>query len=137
MEKYNCYAYAISKPQGVNPGYYSGKKLKHLKVDTVLKNVQSDLEKLGFKHILVNKNYTPKKNEHMIALRCGSSDYHFMKRMMDGSWTHKPGNTAILKLKGNPWDYSVWRSEAYHPSFGWITSKTTYDSKIYYIVFWR
>ena len=73
----------------------------------------------------------------MIALRTGLNDYHFMLRMSDGSWTHKPGRTTILKLKGNPWDYPVWNSE-YYDDGGWATNKTLYyNSKIYYIVYWR
>jgi hypothetical protein len=57
--------------------------------------------------------------------------------MSDGSWTHKPGQTAILKLKGNPWDYSKWYGE-YHYNKAWEIDKMLYyDRKIYYIVYWK
>ena len=53
------------------------------------------------------------------------------------TWEGRQMQTAILKLKGNPWDYPVWNSE-YYDDGGWATNKTLYyNSKIYYIVYWR
>ena len=69
----------------------------------------------------------------MIALRLGSGDYHFMKRMSDGSWTHKPGQTGIIKLKGNPWDYNTWYGEYYDGI--WHRSNINYTGTIKYIIY--
>ena len=80
----------------------------------------------------------PKQNEKMIALRTGPTDYHFMLRMSNGKWTHKPGNTCILTLKGNPWDYAIWYAEYTRNGKKWFfDSQLYYDSEIKYIVFWR
>ena len=134
---YNCYAYSLGiTNRRINPGHFSGKSLS-LNIDILKDNVLADLKELGYKKKIVGQKYKPSRRETMIALRTGPNDYHFMLRMSDGSWTHKPGRTAILKLKGNPWDYPVWNSE-YYDDGGWATNKTLYYySKIYYIVYWR
>ena len=134
---YNCYAYSLGiTNRRINPGHFSGKSLS-LNIDILKDNVLADLKELGYKKKIVGQKYKPSRRETMIALRTGPNDYHFMLRMSDGSWTHKPGRTAILKLKGNPWDYPVWNSE-YYDDGGWATNKTLYyNSKIYYIVYWR
>jgi RHS repeat-associated protein len=136
MMNYNCYAYAIGRTDlRMNPGYFSDSKFK-LNIDTLKDYVCADLKKLGYNSKPVEKTYKPTSKETMIALRIGPSDYHFMKRMSDGSWTHKPGQTAIIKLIGNPWDYTKWYGEYYYDG-KWGVNNTYYDSKIYYIVYWK
>lgn len=49
----------------------------------------------------------------MIAIRTCSEDFHYMLRMKDGTWTHKPGQTHVLQLKKKPWNYKKWHVEAY------------------------
>jgi len=87
------------------------------------------------------KSYVTGKND---SLRIGPSgkngkDYHLMKRMSNGTWTHKPGNTCVLKLKGNPWDYTPWKTEGTgNGSRIWEKYPNTYyDGDIKYIKYWK
>lgn len=135
MKKYNCYSYAIGITYArLNPGYLSGRKYKY-DLKYLTQSVLSDLTVLGYKAKEVKKSYKPSARETMIALRIGSGDYHFMKRMSDGSWTHKPGQTGIIKLKGNPWDYNTWYGEYYDGI--WHRSNINYTGTIKYIIYWR
>lgn len=74
----------------------------------------------------------------MLALRVGTTDFHFMLRMSNGSWTHKPGSTCILKGNGNPWNYDKWVCEDTSNGRQWYSDNHTfYDREIKYIVFWK
>ena len=137
MKRYNCYAYVLGvTSQMVEPGGIAHKSLRY-DIGTIVTNVMADLKKLGYQCKAVSSSYKPKTKETMIAIRTRSDDYHFMKRMSDGSWTHKPGDTAILKLKGKPWDYKEkWYNEAYDGTT-WTLYDNCYDSKIKYLKFWK
>ena len=61
--------------------------------------VQWMLEEFPDLHIIKSvKELQP--NEYAIAFRKSSIDFHFMRRMTDGTWAHKPGNTPIVKIDG-------------------------------------
>lgn len=135
MKKYNCYSYAIGITSvKLNPGRLSNRGYVH-DVSYLAESVIEDLKILGYNAEEVKQSYKPKSNETMIALRIGPRDYHFMKRMKDGSWTHKPGETGIIKLKGNPWDYTKWYGEYYDGT--WHKSNIFYEGTIKYIIYWR
>lgn len=38
-------------------------------------------------------------NEYLVAMRLAEDDFHFARRMENGSWYHKPGYTAIRKME--------------------------------------
>ena len=138
MSGYNCYAYAIRRPELglLRPGEVAKLAYKY-HLATLASHVRADLKKLAYQSKFVPYSYKPASNETMIALRIGSGDFHFMRRMSDGSWTHKPGQTTIIRLIGNPWDYNPWVTE-YYLNHRWrIASNQKYDSAIVYIVFWR
>ena len=62
----------------------------------------------------VNKSEIHSVKGTVIVLRIGTEDYHWMKYVRSGDyWIHKPANTAVLKLKGASYTYSVWYSEYY------------------------
>lgn len=46
------------------------------------------------------------KDEYLVAMRLDEDDFHFARRMEDGSWWHKPGNQEIRKME-NPNLYSI------------------------------
>jgi len=47
-----------------------------------------------------------KKGEYLVAMRLAEDDFHFARRMEDGSWWHKPGDLEIRKME-NPNLYSI------------------------------
>lgn len=46
---------------------------------------------------------------------------------------HKPGNTAIIKLKGNPENIEIWNNESYYDY--WQEPANTYTGEIRYIAY--
>lgn len=105
-------------------------------------NTMQDLQALGYVVKVVDQYYTPIGSERMIAMRTttsGGLDFHFMAQRADGTWTHKPGNSPVLTLNGNPWD-TPWVNEsaimyADLSGFDWRASDIEYDSDILYLVY--
>ena len=40
-------------------------------------------------------------DEYLVAMRLDEDDFHFARRMKDGSWWHKPGRWEIRKMNDN------------------------------------
>lgn len=40
-------------------------------------------------------------DEYLVAMRLDEDDFHFARRMKDGSWWHKPGSWEIRKMNDN------------------------------------
>ena len=133
---YNCYAYALGKRKWSSVGQYSNNIIKKMDIGKLLSGVKADLKALGYKVKTVNSNYSPQKGETMFAMRSGTRDYHFIKKV-GTKWKHKPGRTAILTLKGNPGDYEKWYCEYFDGTQWGIDTSITYDSKIYYVVYYK
>lgn len=135
---YNCYGHAIGVNRFENPGYYSNKPFStSLSIGSMADLVIADLDKLGYWAVkTTTKPSFLASYKNMICIRKGNLDYHFMKGNQDVNyWTHKPGNTNLLK-----WNYSspgatIWSNEL---SFKGVVypADTTYNSQIYYITYW-
>lgn len=55
-----------------------------------------------------------KKGEYLVAMRLAEDDYHFARRMEDGSWWHKPGGWEIRKMYDNDlYDMENWCDRYY------------------------
>ncbi len=139
MGAYNCMAYALGETQWMHPGEKSGQKEQY---DGTIKSffdlTVADIQALGYQAAEVEYSYVPKDGETMIAIRVGPDDFHLMRRMADGSWTHKPGGTCILKLNGNPWDNKRWEVEGTVNGIEWQSFPDVYyDSEIKYIKYWQ
>lgn len=118
------------------PGEVSGKKFK-LNLDVIVANAIEDMKKKGFKNVReINWAYVPQaiKKEVVVAVRIGVDDFHWIRYCNYASgWLHKPGDSAIIKLKGYPSYYSIWEDERYD-GYWWCTD-TTYTSTVRYIAF--
>lgn len=137
MRRFNCYAFVLNdNSKFIMPGDLSGRKFK-LNLDVIVANAIEDMKKKGFKNVReINRTSVPQaiKKEVVVAIRIGADDFHWIRYCNYASgWLHKPGDTAILKLKGNPYDYSVWKNEMY--TGYWFNDDTTYTSTIRYIAF--
>lgn len=141
MSKYNCYGYAINKKTlgKIEPGYFitddkANKTNGEYNLSNMQANAIADLKKIGYTKVkAILRSDIPTAAGTVICLRVGDDDFHWMKYIKSGDyWLHKPGLTAILKLKGEPQEYKTWYSEYYYDGY-WYTSDLTYTSQILYI----
>lgn len=137
MRRFNCYAFVLNdNSKFIMPGEVSGKKFK-LNLDVIVANAIEDMKKKGFKNVReINWAYVPQaiKKEVVVAVRIGVDDFHWIRYCNYASgWLHKPGDSAIIKLKGYPSYYSIWEDERYD-GYWWCTD-TTYTSTVRYIAF--
>ena len=90
---YNCYGNGIGKKIAAKPsGYKPGESTK-----TTYKHVKSDL---GEDNVRPLKSIDDSiyDDEFMVALRCGKDDFHFIRRLDDGTWYNKSGNAPGVVL---------------------------------------
>lgn len=135
MRYYNCYGFVINEfNRFAKPGEYSEKTFK-LDLNVIVENAIADMKKRGFKQVReIKVSDISKVNGVIAAVRIGTDDFHWMRYCSYASgWLHKPGESAIIKLKGEPYDYSVWKDERYKGD--WFCTNTTYTSTIRYIAF--
>lgn len=113
---YNCYIYSIGRTDVFkNPGYFSNESFSlGMSTYEMATLVKKDLETLGMGGVYISniRANVILPSETLIAIRkttntglFAQNDYHFMKYHPDGNfWTHKPGQTAILKYNHQPDD---------------------------------
>lgn len=91
-KNFNCYAYALNETQWRNVGGPNFRP-SSLDVDYIAEQVLKDVEELGRTIRIIDSYDSPiYSNEYRIALRTGSSDYHFMLQLNNGTWAHKPAS---------------------------------------------
>ena len=135
---YNCYGYATGQITNfVNPGYYSNKSFSmNLSIAAMADLVINDLNSLGYNaYKTLTKPTSLSSWERVICIRKGTRDYHFMKGNSTTYWTHKPGLSNPLSWKYNTPSYTIWTNEYSFRNTSY-SSTTTYDSSIYYIIYW-
>ena len=107
---YNCYAYALNtKNHGyMQPGCSIGAGISYLPPNyltgSVLTNMVShDAEHFGFTFVSIGKHERPLPGCYKIALVIApNSDYHWYRQNSDGTWSHKPGQSAVRRF-----DYKI------------------------------
>lgn len=152
----NCYAYAIGRSQGLDPGSISGENDKNGdgisdyllsgSVANVASCVKEDLLALGYTVTQYSQtilNTTVSDHVKLICVRTDTDgiqyysfyDYHLMSKGEDGNWYHKPGFTHPLKYLYTPSNDRIWVAEWYDVQeekyFRNLTY--TYDSILYFI----
>ncbi|MEK3712778.1 hypothetical protein [Paenibacillus sp. FSL R7-0333] len=135
---YNCYGYSIGVHVFQNPGYHSGQGFSmSLPIASMADLVVDDLNTLGYWGYKTTTKPSPLANyQKVVAIRKGSVDYHFMKGDLSGSdWTHKPGGTNPLRWNYSSPGYTTWTNE-YSVNNISNPGNITYDSSIYYIIYW-
>ncbi len=140
---YNCYAYAIDRDEQQSE-YKTGRQYQpgdisqtefnmSLSIYNMALVVKADLQALGYQQIAVSSVMpTIDGNKHLICIRRGTSDYHFME-YISGDWYHKPGFNAILKYNYQPSTSRIWTGEYVDKNGVAHSSSYTYTDTIYYI----
>lgn len=62
------------------------------------------------------------QDEYAIAYKIGYHDFHFAKRLDDGTWLHKPGGLGIRKMEKEELMSDVW-----------VSGSTQYDSRTVFL----
>ena len=139
ITQFNCMGWAFGEGAKLLPGTLSNRSREYSlrsPIEKFLELTIADLNSKGYNAREVDQTHVPQLDTTMIALRQGPRDFHLMKRMEDGSWTHKPGGTSILTLNGNPWDYpDKWEVEYTSDGTNWGIADIYYDSEIKYVVY--
>lgn len=112
----NCYAYALKQTvdpktgqpftKKPNPGSFSGNPLSNSdlkKMDVkkeIISRVETDCTALNLTIEEVGSNaYICEDGEWLIALAFAPDyDYHWYRKDEDGTWSHKPGVTAVSRV---------------------------------------
>lgn len=137
---YNCYGHAINQTSNfVDPGYYSNSSFSiNDSITTIANLVVKDLNSLGYWARTTSSRPTFSSlasYEKAICVRKGSLDYHFMKLNSGEFWSHKPGQTAVLRyIYSNP-GYKFWSNEFSYKGVSYAPT-LTYDSSVIYIIYW-
>ena len=134
---YKCYGYAIDLIAKMNPGFTqenSGFSLS-MAIGSMANLVVEDLQNLGYSNVEADSTMPDVNNlctnEHIICIRKGTEDFHFMKYTA-GEWRHKPGLSQILRYNRVPNNLIVWTNEGAQYDVVY-SGNITYDSMIYYI----
>ena len=138
---YNCYAYAIGKTSGLQPGELFKRDFSiYMDISAMADVVLADLAEEGYwgMKTTVKPDSLPDEYFRIIAIRkdTDNRDYHFMRpyNATLNSWTHKPGGTQPLKWNYTSPEAEIWDNECvkngvvYEPTI-------TYESEIYYILY--
>ena len=105
-DSYNCYGNAIEKQIKTNPtGYHNGDSTRE-----TFEAVKNDLGSNNVRE-LTSINDPVGDDEFKVALKCGPTDYHFIRLDGDG-WYNKSGEAPGLYIhqsmvEGDIW-YSIW-----------------------------
>ncbi len=138
---YNCYAYALGKTSGLEPGELSGEDFSlAMSIADMADVVLADLATEGYWGYTSTTKPSSLPDEYftIIAMRKDTScaDYHFM-RSYNGSltsWSYKPGNTHPLKWKYTSPSAKTWSNECVFEGKAY-PADTTYESTVYYILY--
>ena len=85
---YNCYGNAIGKQVYADPtGYHPGDSTR----DT-FNAVVNDLGGSAYIRELTSIDDPIADDEYRVAMKCGPTDYHFIRQLDDGTWYNKSGN---------------------------------------------
>ena len=112
MESTNCYKYALNMTGSIWPGDVSGKRfyLYFMEDPTITQSeaiviaVKKDAEVYGLDIYEYNESIAVPKGGYLIAIVLESDDpeysgdFHFYRQNDDGTWSHKPGSTAVTNL---------------------------------------
>lgn len=133
---YNCYAYALGYTSGFDPGYFSGNSITTYSTYAIRDLIVSDLSSLGYSaYYVTNKPTSISSGQHVIALRCSSTDYHVMYAVNTSTWNHKPGRSSPLRWKYSSPGAYYWTNEGLATDDIYISPTETYTGIIYYIVY--
>lgn len=149
MWHYNCYSYVLGiTTKRYDPGEFSNPNQEYdgsLSIQAMANLVIDDLhtDELGGYSCVYKQSGRPSyinDATHIIAIRkqennkvSKDNDYHVAKLLKSG-WYHKPGGSAILKFRNPPSNSVIWTDENYYDGY-YHSPKTTYTSKIMYIIY--
>lgn len=125
---YTCFGNGIMKEVVANlPGYTRG--------DSVDKTYDAVVSVVGEDNIrpLAGIDDVVYENEYKVALRCGPTDYHFIRETENG-WYNKSGTYGGLYVSDEYVSGDKWYAQGYHPYTGQfvVDENTFYNGKIIY-----
>lgn len=108
----NCYSYALDNqvhPDSntlwyMHPGAAAGYTLTrdNLNADTIVAYVKADATALGFTFTEIKRDeYCPTGSYKVALVIAQGEDYHWYRQNLDGTWSHKPGQTAVTDKDAN------------------------------------
>ena len=124
--KQNCFWYALSaiSPMGaMNPNPTMGSDPNH-DIPDAMRLGYSDWvagKTVHYRLAKVTKDHKIRPHEVMVVYRTvvgnEANGFHYMRKAYgDPYWTHtiEPKDSAIMSIRGNPWDYDRWSDETWY-----------------------
>ena len=100
---YNCYGNGIGKQINTDPtGYTEGDSTR----DT-FEAVKKDLGGDAYVRELDSIDAPIAEDEFRVAMKCGPTDYHFIRQLSDGTWYNKSGTTTGMLIPANAVEYGI------------------------------
>ena len=125
---YNCMGYALGtfKWEELKNFMYAGGNMSKRFSKSIIKHSLKACRRELIRNHKLRPISSPKRaraTERVIAFRVGADDFHFARLNSDGTWTHKPGHSAIRCMPVEELtDKKGWSLHRTHP----------YNSKICY-----
>ena len=128
-DSYNCYGNGIGKQINTDPtGYKQGDSTRE-----TFEAVKKDLGGDHYVRELDSIDSPIADDEFRVAMKCGPTDYHFIRQLDDGTWYNKSGLTTGLPIPeeyivNGPFGNGIWYgySVEYGISFPFYTDETIY-----------
>ena len=64
-----------------------------------------------------------KEDEYLIAYKCGNFDFHYMKRLPNGQWWHKPGSGRTRRIAEHKVYARTWSDGKYDSDTVFLAKK--------------
>lgn len=119
---WNCFGNGVGKQIRTNPtGYVGGQS-----TEEVYAAVVNDLGGPNNVRRLSSINSSINSDEFKVAVKCGPSDYHFIRQLSNGTWYNKSGTTVGLVVSQDIVASSVWYARYM------LNGVPTVDTRVYY-----
>lgn len=128
---WNCFGNGIGKQVLTSPTGYAGGQ----STEEVYAAVVNDLGGPNNVRRLSSIDSSINSDEFKVAVKCGPSDYHFIRQLSNGTWYNKSGTTVGLVISQDLVESSVWYARYMRNGVPTVDYSVYYDdTTIYFAV---
>ena len=126
-DSYDCYGNAIGKQTTLNPkGYFNGASTEEVFAMVVNDLGDDNVRKLD------SINDPIGDDEYMVALKCGPTDFHFIRRTEQG-WYNKSGLAEGVYIPESIVKQDIWYAMYSENGQMYFSDQYYYDDETYYL----
>lgn len=99
QEGYNCFGYAMNYFDWLDlDSFWYNDEEDYEELSDIFEECCQELERRFELRRVWDPETRVGANEYLIAFRIGFDDFHFVRRLSDGTWSHKPGHNHIRHM---------------------------------------